>query len=89
MEITMATMGRLMKNFDIGLPSLRLCGKWLGFHLQARANLLNAFGDDSFTCIQPFRNNPLGTNAVTDRDRSNAHFVVATYNGHLIAALEL
>src|ERR1700674_2258850 len=88
MEITMATMGRLIKNFDIGLPCLRLCGKWLGVHLQARANLLNAFGDDSFAWIQPFCNNPLGTNAVTDCDRSNAHFVVGGYNGHLITALE-
>jgi hypothetical protein len=57
--------------------------------LQARPNFLNAFGDDSFACIQPFRNNPLGTNAVTDRDRSNADFVVGSYNGHLVAALQL
>src|SRR5712692_11139357 len=88
MEITMATMGRLMKNFDMGLPILCLRAKRLGVYSRARAYFLNAFGDDSFAGIQPFGNNPLGANAITDRDRSNAHFVVGSYNGNLVTALE-
>ncbi len=82
-------MGRLMKNFDIGLAILCLHAEGPRVHLRACAHLLNALGDDSFAWFQPFCNNPFGTNTVTDRDRSNAHFVVATYNGNLITTLEL
>src|SRR5216684_7819601 len=88
-EITMATMGRLMKNFDIGLPSLRLCGKWLGVHLHARTHLLHSLDDHAFALLQPFRNNPLRADTVADFDRTNAHFVLAVHNRHLIAALQL
>jgi len=88
MEITMATMGRLMKNFDMGLPILCLRAKRLGVYSRARAYFLNAFGDDSFAGIQPFRNNPLGANTVANRDCSNADLIVATYNGNLVTALE-
>src|SRR5260370_31999608 len=87
MEITMATMGRLIKNFDIALPSLTLQGKRLGVHLRARTRLLHALGNHTFALLEPFRNNPLRTDTVADGDRSNAHFVVGTYNGNLIAAL--
>ncbi len=81
-------MGRLMKNFDMGL--LAFCflrAKGLGFHLRARAHLLNAFGDNSLTWFQPFCNNPFGPRSVADRDRSNADFVVGAYNRNLVTAL--
>src|SRR5271169_1287893 len=87
--ITIATMGRLMKNFDMGLPILCLRDKGLGVHMRALAYFLNAFGDDSIAWIQPFRNDPLGADAVADRDGSNANFVVAPHNGNLVTALEL
>ena len=47
-EITMATMGRLIKNFDMELPSRCVHGKWLGVHLHARTHLLHALGDHAF-----------------------------------------
>src|SRR4029077_21248719 len=89
MEITIATMGRLIKNFDIALPSLALRGKRLGVHLRARTRLLHALGNHTFALLEPFRNNPLRTDAVANRHRSNAYFIVATHNGDLVAALEL
>ena len=47
-EITMATMGRLMKNFDIGLSPLSFHGKRLWIHLHALAHFLHAFGNHAF-----------------------------------------
>src|SRR5271169_460102 len=87
--ITIATMGRLMKNFDMGLLVLCLRAKRLGVHLRARAYFLNAFGDDSFAWIQPVCNDPLGADAVADRDCSNANFVISSHSGNLVSALEL
>src|SRR5713101_1882128 len=89
MEITIATMGRLMKNFDIGLPSPDFHGKWFGVHLHARTHLLHSLDDHAFTLLEPFRNNPLGADAVADLDRTDAHFVLAGHNRYLIAALQL
>src|SRR4029077_7952788 len=79
MEITMATMGRLIKNFDIALPSLTLRGKRLGVHLRARTRLLHALGYHTFALFEPFRANPLRADTVADGDCSNAHFVIGTY----------
>src|SRR5579863_4345866 len=89
MEITIATIGRLMKNFDMRLFILCLHAKRLGVHLDAGSHLLKAFGDNSFAWIQPLRNNPAGSNTVTDRNGSNAHFVVGTYDGNLVTSLKL
>src|SRR4029077_672924 len=89
MEITMATMGRLIKNFDIGLPSLRLRGKWLGVYLHARTHPLHSLDDDTFALLKPFRHNPLPTHAIADLPRTDAHFVLAVHNRDLIAALQL
>src|ERR1700730_2267438 len=89
MEITMATMGRLMKNFDIGLPSLRLCRKRLGVDLHARAHLLHTLDDDTVAAPQPVRNNPLGADPVADFDRSDADFILVIHHRDLIAALQL
>src|ERR1700758_446071 len=80
MEITIATMGRLMKNFDIGLSVLVFRAERLGIHECASAHFLHAFRDDSFPSMQPIRDNPLGTDTVADRYRTNAHFVVAAYH---------
>src|SRR5260370_596195 len=82
MEITMATIGRLIKNFDIGLLSLAFHGKHLGIHLHSRTHLLYALGNHTFALLEPFRNNPLRTNAVANRHRSNAYFIVATHTAH-------
>jgi hypothetical protein len=67
-EITMATMGRLIKNFDIGLPSVGFRRKWLGVHLHARAHLLHALGHHPLPWFQSVRNNPLVADTVADFD---------------------
>src|SRR5580700_3886007 len=86
--ITIATMGRLMKNFDMGLPVLCLRDKRLGVHMSALAYFLNAFGDDSFARFQSVRHNPLRPNAVADLDRSYAHLILVVDNGYLIGPLQ-
>src|SRR6267154_1541132 len=48
-EMTIATMGRLIKNFDIALPSLSFRAEWLGGHLHAGSYFLNAFGKTRIT----------------------------------------
>src|SRR6202167_1805298 len=88
MAITMATMGRLMKNLDIESVSLRR-GKRLGIHAPPRTHLLHPFGDDSFSRIQPLCDHPLVARRVAHRDRSNAHLVVTIYDGNLVSALKL
>src|ERR1700739_443901 len=88
-EMTIATMGRLMKNFDMGLFHRRFCGKRLGVYAHARTHLLNALGDDAFAGLQPLSDNPFGTDAVTDRDGANIHFAAAIYDGDLVAPCQL
>src|SRR5271155_2690784 len=75
-EITMATMGRLIKNFDMGLPSRSFRGKRLRVHLHPGTHLLHALGDHSFARFESFRNNPLVADAVADLNGSNAHLVL-------------
>src|SRR5260370_24558047 len=87
MEIPMATMGRLMKNFDMGLPSLRLCGKRLRVYLHARTYLLHAFGDYAFASLQSVLDNPIGANPVADLYRADAYFVFGVARRDLIASL--
>src|SRR6266849_8685048 len=88
-EITMATMGRLMKNLDIGLPSLRFRGKWLGVYLHARTYLLHALGNHAFASLQSVLDNPLGADPVADLNRTDAHLVLVIHCRDLIAALQL
>src|SRR5271165_7159694 len=86
MEITMATMGRLMKNFDMELLILWLSAEGLGVHLHARTDLLNSFGNHAFAGLEPFVNNPIGADALADLDRADADFVLVVNHGDLIAA---
>src|SRR5208282_4861312 len=88
MEITMATMGRLIKNFDMGLPSRGFHGKRLGVHLHARTHLLHALGDHPFPWLKSVRNNPLIAKTVADFDRADAHFVLVVHRRDLVAALQ-
>src|SRR5260370_21545372 len=89
MEITMATMGRLIKNFDIGLPSLRFRGKWLGVYLHARTHLLHAFGNHAFASLQSFRDNPICAHTGPDLNRMYAHFFLAADPHYLTSAMQL
>src|SRR5271167_657774 len=78
-EITMATIGRLMKNFDICSPSLGVCRKWFGIHLRPRVHFLHTLSDYAFALLQAFRNNPVCTHPVAHYDRSNVHFVLVVH----------
>src|SRR5271168_853503 len=87
MEITMATMGRLMKNFDMGLFTLRFRAERLGVHPHARAHLLDSFRNHAFAWLQPFVNNPLRARALAGRDRPDGHDVLRVHDSHLITPL--
>src|SRR5579863_7806923 len=92
MEITMATIGRLMKNFDMGNPSLSMrrslvcrtlvCRiwvlglEWLGIHAHTSAHSLNSFNHDSVSGIEPVSDDPSVVNPVAHRHRSNVNLVV-------------
>src|ERR1700722_322311 len=100
MEITMATMGRLMKNFDMRHPSLSirrslvrrilvLGHEWLGIHAHTGAHSLNSLHHDSVSGIEPVSDDPTAINPVAHRDRSNVNFVVGANDSNLIAALQL
>src|SRR2546426_10348330 len=51
-------------------------------------NLLHALGDNAFTRLQPFLNNPHVSREVTHLHGPDTYLVVCAHNGHLIAALE-
>src|SRR5258708_19568631 len=89
-EMTMATMGRLMKNFDMSFsPCLIRCDAVrLRIHCRARSGLLYALDDHALAGLQAFPHHPHRADLVTDRDRLNADLIRAVQNGHLIAALE-
>src|SRR5713226_341886 len=90
-EITIATMGRLMKNLDMELLSRRFrrCGIRLGIHRHARANFLHAFGHHSFARLQSIVNDPLVAHAVTGLHVPNSNLVFAVYYCYLVVALQL
>src|SRR5882724_1396482 len=89
MEITMATMGRLIKNFDIGLPSLTFRPKRLGVYLHARTHLLHALGNHAFAWLQSVYDNPLGADPVADLNCPDAHLILVVQRRDLKAALQL
>src|SRR5215510_9359372 len=55
MAITIATIGRLMKNLDIRL--------WIDLH--SLANLLHALNDDALTGCEALIDDPFGTDGLT------------------------
>src|SRR5215475_1845482 len=76
MEITIATMGRLIKNVDMALPARGFGDEWFGIDVSAGANLLDAFGHDVLSRLQSFSDNPLAANVIADLYSSYAHLVV-------------
>src|SRR5260370_23880528 len=95
MAITMATMGRLMKNLDTwkllpcqagGLPHP---GKRFGVYLHAGTNLLHTLGDDALTRLQTLVNDPHFAHLVTRLHVPDAHLIAAVHDGNLVAALQL
>jgi hypothetical protein len=53
MEMTMATIGRLMKNFDMASPARRFSNKRPGIYFGAGAHLLHALRHQAFACLRP------------------------------------
>src|SRR5262245_18514947 len=89
-EITMATIGRLIKNFDIVSPLLRVRGgKRFRFHQSASPHFLDPFGDDRFAAIEPLRDNPVVVNAIADFYRTNTDLIFGVDDRDLISALKL
>ena len=81
-EITMATIGRLMKNFDIG----SICRCWFelaraGVKLvvvtsHAVANLLQTFHDDALARLQSLFDRPEGTAPLSNPHRLDVDLVL-------------
>src|SRR6266849_3015361 len=72
MEITMATMVRLMKNLAIvALLRRARCRGWarLGPNLLAGSNAIGPLDDDPLAGLQPLRDDPQRANARVDLDR--------------------
>src|SRR5215469_9505149 len=88
-EITMATMGRLMKNRDNSLTSGRgFFHEWFRIHLHAGHDLLDTLSNYTLARFQSVGDYPHRADTFTDLDCINAHFVVVVYSSHLVAALQ-
>src|SRR5580700_11632650 len=88
MEITMATMGRLIKNFDIGLPSLARSER-LGVDQHAWTHFLHALGDHAVARLESVVDNPVAAHKVADFNRADDYFVLIVHGRDLITALQL
>src|SRR5690242_18845968 len=71
--MTIATMGRLIKNLDIGSPRLER----LRIYDHAGPNLLQPFDDDALARLYAIANDPLMSDGVAERCRANRDFVGA------------
>src|SRR5262249_27825035 len=98
--MTMATIGRLMKKRDIARSSLPGRGRgrgplrgladvWLGVHLHAAANLLQALGHHPLTGLDPVGDHPERFVAGTHLDAADVDRVVGPDGRQLIAPLDL
>src|SRR5215469_12131339 len=87
-EMTMATMGRLMKNFDMALLSLRHRSVRFGIYGGAGTHFLNAFGNDFVSGFQSIRYDPVAADAVGNCDRADDDFVVRAHHANLVTTLE-
>src|SRR5882724_4861597 len=94
--MTMATMGRLMKNFDISLSPCLTRRAPLPIHIQVRLwvhylalnCLLYALDDNALAGLQAFPDHPHRAESITDIYCLDADLVRAVQNGDLIIALE-
>src|ERR1700730_14177065 len=81
-EMTIATMGRLMKNLDISV-SLH---ERLGADSHARTSALDAFGNYALTRRQSFADHPHRSDLAPGLDLLNAYRIVVVQHGDLIRA---
>src|SRR3954452_25314123 len=95
MAITIATIGRLMKSFEIivfSSPQARqslvcLCVR-LRVYYRSRLDLLCSFHDNELAGFQSIFDNPLCPAALANFDRAHFNLVSAAYYGDLITALQ-
>src|ERR1700746_43484 len=95
--ITIATMGRLMKNLDIirflcvraSQRSLDITLKWLVSHGHSRPEVLLTFDNHAFTGIQSFLDDPHRITALSHLHGTHADAVVLIDDGNEIASLLL
>src|SRR6266478_3587515 len=87
-EITMATIGRLMKNFDMLASCL---GRFGGadLHGSAVSHLHQSFHHYALAGLHPVSNDPHLPYSFSHRYGTDTDFVVAAYDGDLTTALEL
>src|SRR5271165_2916680 len=88
-EITIATIGRLMKNFDMTLPAYRFRGEWFRIDTNPGTDLLDTFGDNPIPWIKPTCYHPAPIHLWPDCHRPNVHLVIGVNDCYLIATLEL
>src|SRR6478752_4437955 len=89
MDITMATIGRLMKNFDIGLFGWR-SGNGHGYRLRRCigrvhnspfTNFLNPFNHNTLARVETLLNNPECPTAFAHTDGLDMNLVVCWHDG--------
>src|SRR5207253_10601035 len=88
-EMTIATIGRLMKKRAIPLTLGR---QLLGRHRRDRnalSHFLHPFGHDLLARRQPVLDHPQPADARSDLDRSDRHLVALAHDRDLVAPLQL
>ena len=85
----MATIGRLMKNFDMTSPARRFSNKRLGIYFRAGAHLSHALRHHAFVWFEALGDDPLAADMFADLDGANIHLVVGVHNRNLVSALQL
>src|SRR5256712_2171590 len=85
-EMTIATMGRLMKNLAMALARPLGLGQ-RGFDLLASLYSVDSLDDDPLARLQPLPDDPEGADALADLDGSKVHRLVASDHGDLVDAL--
>src|SRR5258708_1041204 len=83
-EMTIATIGRSMKNLDISVA----LHKRLRADCHARTSLLDALGYYALARLYPFGYDPHGTDPIAEFHGPNADPVCVVHDGDLIAALQ-
>src|SRR5690349_13241469 len=91
MEITMATIGRSMKNFDIRLIPRFRCARIDGHRRDkigggnegSFADFLEAFDDQALSGLKPLFNDPKITGPLADLNGLNVDFVFRVNDGDL------
>src|SRR2546427_11944285 len=103
--MTMATIGRLTKNFAIVRCSLsalgstgragcrlrrsRLCRGRLRIHHHPGFHFLHSFNYDPLARLEPLRDDPPVPDLLANFHRADVYFILGPYYQYLIAALQL